>query len=938
MKKIIVSLLVSLVCFLGYAQTPYPTPNPFGSKGTMTNAQGGWKIDSTAIMPVYADTFAANRSKTSLYAGSLIRVGDDYYYRSADTSKWLLLAITTSNCAGTQLISGSITWSGSGLVYDATDLDYYILCSRYFANSTTLTLAVADPTYPRIDKFYADNTGNIGVITGTPSATPQEPAINPLTQIDMGFVYIPAGSTVPAGTTQTVIYNENVEWSGTSDVPSVNFDYATNPYIGSLSTYIPSAPNDSYISWQYGTTKRFIDVQYLKLWVRINEAFVSRPSPFLDVSFYNGSTKVSADSYVEDGVYNFDFNLIGEWQLVSIPLQGLVVSDSIFDKVNFVIHSAPTSFQLDYVYLLETATVPPVISSGWALNLNTGTNPTTNGIGTSDSVGVAIKTNSETRAIMPANGLQLVDDTTYRVMVWNETTKEWAVTYQPTILADSPLVIYTDVYQDRIKADTTRRGAALATQYYADSVANAGGGGWSLLGNAGTNVSTDFIGTTDDVGLRFKVNNNNAGYIDKANFSTSFGIEALNGAPTGDFNNAFGYSSLFSITTGTENNAVGHASLYSNQTGSNNNAYGYSSLYLNTGSKNNAFGYRSLVNSISGTMNTAMGDSSLVTLTTGSRNTAIGANADVATSSTDSAVAIGFEAVATTKQLAFSPHLTTMFLNLDSASGTAPAIAGIDENGNWRKYATPSGGSSQWTDTTAGIYYADKVGIGGVMNPDNALTVTGSATVGTAHSNAGTNNFISGSGSTVGIGGNNIIAGSDHAIANNQGGNAVFGETQTLGNAEASSIIYGYGNAVGDNANDALVGGTGSSIFGAASIALGVANTATVDESISIGGGGNAANGIYSGTFAGVNHEAEDSAAVVIGGQNNSASGVNAAIIGGENNATLARNTVILGGSSVVGTMANTTYVDSLRVGGKIVAPNLPTSNLQQIVSHRCKW
>ena len=53
----------------------------------------------------------------------------------------------------------------------------------------------------------------------------------------------------PENTTQTVIYNENVEWTGTSDVPSINFAYATNPYIGSLSTYIPSAPNDSYISW-----------------------------------------------------------------------------------------------------------------------------------------------------------------------------------------------------------------------------------------------------------------------------------------------------------------------------------------------------------------------------------------------------------------------------------------------------------------------------------------------------------------------------------------------------------------------------------------------------------------------------------------------------------------------------------------------------------------
>ena len=189
MKRILV-VLFSLICFIGYAQTPYPTPpQQQGSKGVLVGNQGGQRIDSTLIPPVYSDTAKANRSKTSLYPGSVIRVGDDYYYRSADTTKWLLIATTTSNCAGTQLISGSITWSGSGLVYDATDLDYYILCSRYFANSTTLTLAVADPTNPRIDKFYADITGAIGVITGTPATNPQEPQVNPLTQIDLGFVY-----------------------------------------------------------------------------------------------------------------------------------------------------------------------------------------------------------------------------------------------------------------------------------------------------------------------------------------------------------------------------------------------------------------------------------------------------------------------------------------------------------------------------------------------------------------------------------------------------------------------------------------------------------------------------------------------------------------------------------------------------------------------------
>jgi len=792
MKKIIVSFLVSLVCFFGYAQTPYPTPNPFGSKGTMTQAQGGWKIDSTAIMPVYADTFAANRSKTSLYPGSLIRVSDDYYYRSADTSKWLLLAITTSNCAGTQLISGSITWSGSGLVYDATDLDYYILCSRYFANSTTLTLAVADPTNPRIDKFYADITGAIGVITGTPATNPQEPQVNPLNQIDLGFVYIPAGSTVPAGTTQTVIYNENVEWSGTSDVPSINFAYATNPYIGSLSTYIPNAPNSSYVEWQSnGIDYLFSEAQYLKFWVRLNDNFVSDPLSFFDVTFEYTDVTVSQTLAVGNGDYNMDYSLINQWQLVSIPLTGITTFGTEFNEVHFVINSAPTSFQLDYVYLLETATIPPAPVGGtWLLNGNSAINDVTQYIGTRDAKKLNFGTNGQIRAYIDTAGIDLlIDDTTANVMLIDSNGKI-RKTYQPTILADAPLYIYTDSNNKRHIADTSATAGGncglisggevtlidsttfnVSAALYCignvnysslDSVMTLVTPGdtvridvigvdtsgsvfkltgveaenpsppsvdatyqlvlsfvlvstdsitpynpqlsWSTGGNLWTN-SSNFIGTKDNVSLRFRVNNVNAGQLNVTNFSTGFGVETLN-SNLGARNNAFGWNAGFSNTTGTDNNSHGHASLYSNQTGNANNAYGYSSLYLNTGSENNAFGYRALAQSVSGTMNTAMGDSSLITLTTGSRNTAIGANADVATSSTDSSVAIGFEAVATTRQLAFSPHLNTMFLNLDSASGTAPAIAGIDENGNWRKYATPSGGSSI---LTGNVTYVDAV-------------------------------------------------------------------------------------------------------------------------------------------------------------------------------------------------------------------------------------
>ena len=49
---------------------------------------------------------------------------------------------------------------------------------------------------------------------------------------------------------------------------------------------------------------------------------------------------------------------------------------------------------------------------------------------------------------------------------------------------------------------------------------------WNLLGNSGTTASTNFIGTTDDVDLKFKRNSIDSGYL--AGSNTSFGVESGN--------------------------------------------------------------------------------------------------------------------------------------------------------------------------------------------------------------------------------------------------------------------------------------------------------------------------------------------------------------------------------------------------------------------------
>ncbi|MES1216058.1 MAG: hypothetical protein ABUT20_11120, partial [Bacteroidota bacterium] len=149
---------------------------------------------------------------------------------------------------------------------------------------------------------------------------------------------------------------------------------------------------------------------------------------------------------------------------------------------------------------------------------------------------------------------------------------------------------------------------------------------WSLSGNAGTNPSANFIGTTDNQSLVFKVNNEAAGKIDVANFNLFLGQRAGTNN-TGNTNVALGPEAFFSNTSGSFNTAVGVQALFSNTTGGANIAIGQSALGHNTtGTANTAIGVSAIATTSTATGNTAVGHSSLAATTTGFQNTAIGAN------------------------------------------------------------------------------------------------------------------------------------------------------------------------------------------------------------------------------------------------------------------------------------------------------------------------
>jgi hypothetical protein len=81
--------------------------------------------------------------------------------------------------------------------------------------------------------------------------------------------------------------------------------------------------------------------------------------------------------------------------------------------------------------------------------------------------------------------------------------------------------------------------------------------GWTLTGNAGTNPTTNFMGTSDNEDVVFKRNNVQAGLINSALGNTSWGVYSLSNT-SGSNNTGIGYQALVTNTTGTDNTAIGY--------------------------------------------------------------------------------------------------------------------------------------------------------------------------------------------------------------------------------------------------------------------------------------------------------------------------------------------------------------------------------------------
>jgi len=231
-------------------------------------------------------------------------------------------------------------------------------------------------------------------------------------------------------------------------------------------------------------------------------------------------------------------------------------------------------------------------------------------------------------------------------------------------------------------------------------VASSGGGAaWGLSGNAGTSYPNNYIGTTDDNGIQFEVNGQEAGLVEDYDYgsggqantglgyqslynnyynggyeNTATGFNAMYNNYYGNDNDADGYQALYSNYSGYYNVAVGSQAMYYNQYGIQNVAIGQQALYNNDntgddlgwynvaigsqtmqantdGQWNACVGTVGMLNNTTGTKNTGMGSPTMYNNTTGSYNVALGTNALNTNQTGNNLTALGYLADVTTDGL-----------------------------------------------------------------------------------------------------------------------------------------------------------------------------------------------------------------------------------------------------------------------------------------------
>lgn len=311
----------------------------------------------SGLNPVMVDPGTSGDSVTDVFVEQDPQFPIEYLKYTKDGVDYDVTAIAKANGL---IWGGFVSWVEL-LIFSVTPSLYYLFAVLYkILETTIITLDAADPDNPRIDVIAVDNTSSVIVIKGTPAANPQKPSIDPETQIELTYVLIPAGATEPENIDQSIIYDENTEWTGAGSGVTVDFDNATSPFHLSKCASVGSIDKNDTVTFTTGVPVDVTDFKNLILYLKLKAAMTSQHNLF--AAWMRSGVLVS-----NEVVLSISKSNITDWQSIAIQLTAFTWSQSTVDALRLRWRKSGPSvahagFYLDFVKL-ETGIIQQVVNS-----------------------------------------------------------------------------------------------------------------------------------------------------------------------------------------------------------------------------------------------------------------------------------------------------------------------------------------------------------------------------------------------------------------------------------------------------------------------------------------------------------------------------------------------------------------------------------------------
>lgn len=271
-----------------------------------------------------------------------------------DTQARLAFSAAGRTVQGNQLLSGTVTWV-SGLTFYISDCVFVIDETIYEAEGGEVTLSAADATNPRIDVFYADIDGTTGVLEGSAAADPTKPAVDTLERVELSFALVDAMATTPTGVSNTVVYDEDDDWTTAQSGTGADKDSTVDPAAGTKHIAFIAAAKRAYVSLT--PSAEVSTGAYTKITFQfkpVDLATLGNNATFALLEFYRGNRRAAIVS-LSHGTYGIDKNL-AQYQTISVPISDVKLAS--FDSMRIVHLRAGRSMYFDNIYL-QTGTYEP---------------------------------------------------------------------------------------------------------------------------------------------------------------------------------------------------------------------------------------------------------------------------------------------------------------------------------------------------------------------------------------------------------------------------------------------------------------------------------------------------------------------------------------------------------------------------------------------------